>query len=172
MDATTLTWLFLAGGLLLMVLEAALPGGVAFFLGVGGLIIGALRVVGVLSDPITSVFLWLLVSTGFVLALRPLLMRHFGGRSSTRLADEDYEAMDRVVDVVEPVTDHDDSGRIRFRGANWAARSREGRLPAGSKAQIKYRDNLTWIVEPAPGYVPEYDDPALDSPDRTGDADT
>ena len=156
MDVEAITWIFFLGGLALMVLEALAPGGVAFFLGVGGVLIAALRTLGILTDPFSALFGWLLISTAFVVALRPVLMRYFGGATSSKLANEDFEAMDRVVDVVEPVTAQGDSGRIRFRGATWQARTLEGELPAGSKAVIKYRDNLTWIVEPAQGYTLEY----------------
>jgi membrane-bound ClpP family serine protease len=55
--------------------------------------------------------------------------------------------MDQIVEVTEPVNAFDNSGRIRFQGISWQARSDEGKLEAGSKAKIKYRDNLTWIVE-------------------------
>ena len=158
MDVEAITWIFFLGGLALMVIEALVPGGVAFFLGVGGVLIAALRTLGILTDPFNALFGWLLLSTAFVIALRPVLMRYFGGATSRKLANEDFEAMDRVVDVVEPITADDDSGRIRFRGATWQARTPEGRLPAGSKAVIKYRDNLTWIVEPAQGYTLEYPD--------------
>ena len=158
MDPTTLTWTFFLGGLLLMALEVLVPGGVSFFLGLGGLVVAALRTSGIVEGPFTALFWWLIISTGLVVAIRPLLMKYYGGSRSTKLADEDFEAMDKEVEVVEPVNDTDDSGRIRFRGATWQARTLEGTLPVGTKARIKYRDNLTWIVEPARGYVAEFPD--------------
>jgi membrane protein implicated in regulation of membrane protease activity len=51
--------------------------------------------------------------------------------------------MDQVVEVIEPVTDLNNSGRIRFQGISWQARSVEGEIPAGSQVRIKYRDNTT-----------------------------
>lgn len=155
MDPQVITWLFLGGGLLLIVLETVLPAGVSFFLGLGGVLVGALRGLGVVTDPAVSVILWLVLSAALVFALRDLMVSYFGGESSVKMADEDFEAMDQVVEVVEPVTPLNSEGRIRFRGATWQARSVEGRLPEGTKARIKYRDNLTWIVEPATGYIAE-----------------
>jgi len=147
MDAELLTWAFFLGGVLLMILETVLPGGVAFFLGVGGLLTGGLRLLGLVSDPVVSVLVWMFVSTGLTIALRPLAVRYLGGDFSLAMTDEDAEAMGQTVTVVEPV-DEESKGRIRFRGATWDARTTEGRLPKGAEARILYRDNLTWIVEP------------------------
>lgn len=95
-----------------------------------------------------SVLAWFVTSLGLILLMRPLLRRYGGGDSFFKLADEDFEAMDQIVDVIEPISAEDNSGRIRFQGISWQARTIEGSLPRGSKARIKYRDNVTWIVEP------------------------
>ena len=140
--------IFFIGGIILMIIETLIPGGVSFFLGFSGLFVGALRWLGVLEDPMTSVIVWLFTSVALILAMRPLLMKYWGGESSYKLANEDVEAMDKVVDVIEPVHADDNSGRIRFQGISWQAKTLEGKIPAGSKAKIRYRDNVTWIVEP------------------------
>lgn len=148
MDSELLTWIFLGGGLFLMLLETFVPGGVSFFLGLSGIMVGLLRYFGILLDPGFSVALWLICSVILVVAFRPLLKKYWGGQSTFKLADEDFEAMDQVVEITEPVNALDNSGRIRYQGISWQARSVEGQLPAGTKAKIKYRDNLTWVVEP------------------------
>lgn len=147
MDPSLITWAFFVGGMLLMLLETILPGGVAFFLGAGGLVIAALRVVGLLADPVTAVLVWVFLSTALTIALRPIAMRYFGGDISMKMTDEDAEAMGQTVKVIEAAGE-ERPGRIRFRGAEWDARTTEGRLPKGAEARILYRDNLTWIIEP------------------------
>ncbi|MES3628560.1 MAG: NfeD family protein [Longimonas sp.] len=147
MDADLLTWTFFLGGFLLMVLELLIPGGIAFFLGVGGILTGLLTLTGLISDPLGAALVWLFTSTALTIALRPIAMRYFGGDFSLAMTNEDAEAMGQVVHVVEETGD-DDPGRIRFRGATWDARTTEGRLPKGAKARILYRDNLTWVIEP------------------------
>jgi membrane protein implicated in regulation of membrane protease activity len=147
-DPTLLTWGFVAGGLLLMVLETVVPGGVAGFLGLGGLVIAGLRALGLLADPWTAVITWVFLSVGLTIALRPLAMRFVQGDISLALTDEDAEAMGETVMVVEEVGE-EDPGRIRYRGASWEARAVEGTLPKGAEASLLYRDNLTWIVEAA-----------------------
>lgn len=148
MDGETLTTIFFIGGIVLMIIETIIPGGVSFFLGISGLFVGALRWLGILESPATSIITWLFASVALILAMRPLLMKYWGGESSYKLANEDVEAMDQVVDVIEPVTADDNSGRVRFQGIPWQAKTLEGKIPAGSKAKIRYRDNVTWIVEP------------------------
>jgi len=148
MDAETITMIFFIGGILLMIIETLIPGGVSFFLGVSGLLVGALRWLGIIESPATSIITWLFTSVGLILAMRPLLMKYWGGESSYKLANEDIEAMDQIVDVVEPINADNNSGRIRFQGISWKAQTIEGNIPAGSKAKIRYRNNVTWIVEP------------------------
>ena len=147
MDGELLTWLFLAGGIILMIMELVIPGGVAFFLGISGLAVGLLRFLGLLSDPIAAVSVWLLSSMGLTIAIRPFIKKYLKPESSYKLADEDYEAMDQVAVVTEELNDLDNSGRIRFDGVTWQARSIQGHIPAGKEVIIRYRENTTWIVE-------------------------
>ncbi len=130
-----------------MLLEFALPGGVAFFLGLSGFGVGVLRFFGLLSDPGTAAMVWLLSSVGLTIAIRPFIKKYFKSETFFKLADEDYEAMDQIVEVTKPLTDDDNSGRIRMHGITWQARSMSGPVPAGEKVRIKYRENTTWIVE-------------------------
>lgn len=138
-----------------MVLETLLPGGVAFLLGISGIGVGALRYFGFLEDPFTATLVWLLTSTVLTIAIRPFINKYFKGESYSKLADEDFEAMDQIVEATEPINEFNNEGRIRFQGISWQARSLEGEIPAGVKVRIKYRDNTTWIVEP----VDEIDTP-------------
>jgi len=131
-----------------MLLEALIPGGVTFILGFSGLTVGLLRYLGFLEDPFTATFTWLLSSMALTVLIRPFIKKYFPGETFFKLADEDYEAMDQVVEVVEPISEFDNTGRIRYQGISWQARSMEGKIPAGTKVRIKYRENTTWIVEP------------------------
>ncbi|MEF8817591.1 MAG: NfeD family protein [Salinibacter sp.] len=148
LDPTLLTWAFVVGGTLLMLIEAVVPGGIAFFLGIGGVVVGGLRALGLLVDPLSSIVTWVFLSTGLTIALRPLMLRFVQGEVSLAMTDEDAEAMGETVTVLEPIGP-ESPGRIRFRGASWDARTLQGRLPKDAEAQLLYRDNLTWVVEPA-----------------------
>lgn len=148
MDGEIITWTFLIGGIVLMLLEALIPGGVTFILGFSGLAVGILRYLGFLEDPFTATFAWLLSSMALTILIRPFIKKYFPGETSFKFADEDYEAMDQIVEAMEPINEFDNNGRIRYQGITWQARSMEGKIPAGTKVRIKYRENTTWIVEP------------------------
>lgn len=148
MDGEILTWIFLIGGVILMLLEMALPTGVAITLGISGLIMGVLRFIGFFEDPMTATMAWLFLSIALTIVIRPIIKKYFPGESSVKFADEDYEAMDQIVEVTEPLNDMNNEGRIRFQGISWQARTIDGEVPVGARVRIKYRDNTTWIVEP------------------------
>jgi membrane protein implicated in regulation of membrane protease activity len=79
MEGDLLTWIFMIGGVLLIFLEAIVPGGVAFLLGLSGLGVGAIRYFGFLDDPLTAVVVWLLSSTVMTIAIRPFINKYFKG---------------------------------------------------------------------------------------------
>lgn len=137
-----------------MLLEMALPGGVAFFLGISGVAVGILRFLGLLADPVSAIAAWLLTSIGLTIAIRPFIRKYFKSETFTKIADEDYEAMDQTAVVVEELNEEDNSGRIRFDGASWNARSMKGRIQAGRQVAIRYRENTTWVVEAIDAYEP------------------
>lgn len=148
MDGDTLSWIFLIGGILLIAAEWLIPSGISVILGISGLLVGGIRFLGFLDDPITATLAWVVTSALLAVVTLPVMKKYFGGESSSKFADEDYEAMDQVVDVIEPIDEQSNEGRIRFQGITWQARSLDGDIPAGTQVRIKYRDNTTWIVEP------------------------
>lgn len=148
MDGETLTWIFLIGGIILLALEWVLPSGMAAILGFSGLLVGIIRFLGFLDDPVTATLAWVITSAVLTVVTLPFLKKYFGGESTFKVADEDFEAMDQIVDVVEHIDDVTNDGRIRFQGISWQARSMEGDIPVGTQVRIVYRDNTTWVVEP------------------------
>lgn len=148
MDGETLTWIFLIGGILLMALETILPTSIALVLGFSGFVIGAIRFFGLLDDPLTATLAWVILTSIITVGALPFIKKYFGGETSFKTANEDLEAMDQIVDVVDDINDATNDGRIRYQGISWQARTIEGDVPAGSQVRIKYRDNTTWIVEP------------------------
>src|SRR5699024_11775139 len=131
MDGELITTIFLVGGIVLMIIETLVPGGVSFFLGLSGIIVSALRWFGILESPMGSVITWLFTSVALILAIRPLLMKYWGGDSSYKLADEDVGALARFVGVMEGVTWQDAPGGFGFRGIPGRAQTRQGRIGAG-----------------------------------------
>jgi membrane protein implicated in regulation of membrane protease activity len=63
------------------------------------------------------------------------------------LEDEDIDAYESIVTVIQDVSPDSDTGRIEFRGTSWKATSISAVIPAGDEARIVYRENLVWFVE-------------------------
>lgn len=57
-------------------------------------------------------------------------------------------AAGEVVDVIETVTNQNESGRIRFHGSTWSATCEEEKIEKGEKAVILSRKEMTWVVRP------------------------
>lgn len=145
-------WFWLILGLILIVLEFLIPGLVVVFLGLGAFFVAFLHWTGILETWVSSAGLWILSSFVFLLLLRSIFKRYLPGESRTGLTDEDEEAFGAIVEVVEPVNAEDNTGRIKFRGTTWSATCIEGRIEAGQKAKIVFRNDMTWVIEPDDGY--------------------
>lgn len=141
-------WLGL--GVALLVLELVLPGFVVLFLGLGALLVAALVALGLVSEPLTAGTAWFLISLFLILTLRRFAQRYFPAESSHRDVSEDKDFEDKVVEVVDAVGPDHDRGRVRLQGTTWAARGLDAAIPAGSHARLLYRENLVWVVAPAP----------------------
>ena len=148
MELLTITTVFFVLGVILIIAELIVPGGVVACLGVGAILIGLLRLTGILDNVFTSITLWFGISLATIVVVRPILLKKMGGETEVDNVDEDVDAYGHVIEVLEDVNESDTNGRIKFRGSSWPAISTEGCIRAGSKAKIVSRDNLAWIVEP------------------------
>lgn len=142
------TWVWLAGGVALMLLELVIPGLVVVFMGAAAVLVGGLRWLGLLSDHVASVAAWMVLSVVLVLTLRRVLGRWVPSEVRRDHTDEELEALGKVVEVVADCDMHSADGRIRYQGTTWPARTAAGTAPAGSKVRLLFRENLHWIVEP------------------------
>jgi membrane protein implicated in regulation of membrane protease activity len=147
MSPELLTWIWLLGGGLLIVLELFLPGLISGFFGIAAIFVALLRWTGLLSGMMESFVVWIITSAVLLLTVRQLALKWFPAERSFSLTDEDVEAVGQIVDVIEDVG-ISKQGRIRFQGTTWPAVTKEGTLIAGSRAKLLYRDNLVWVIEP------------------------
>ena len=146
-DAFTVAWLI--GGTALMLAEIVIPGGVVVFLGMGAVLVGLARVLGLLAEWTSAFTAWFVLSLALLIALRGLVNKILPGETSYQSPDEDLAAFGAVVDVIETVNATDSNGRIAFHGSSWPATSLQGTIPKGRKATISHRENLVWVVEAA-----------------------
>ena len=140
--------LWIIAGIVLIVLEFAVPGMVLVFLGAGALLVAVLVWLGLIESWTAAVTTWFVSSIVLLAGLRSFFYRFMPGEEEEGAStDEDADAYGEVVDVAETITP-DAPGRIRYRGTTWDAACYDNTLEAGSKARIVYRDNLVWVVEP------------------------
>lgn len=150
MDVWTIA--FLVAGVALIASEAVAPALVSVFLGAAAVITAGLRWIGVVESVPVSLLVFAFTSLALAIPGRLLIHRLVPGRSDVRRdrtdVDNDKDAMGEVVSVVEDVSDEHDTGRIRFQGTTWQARSVHGVIARGQQAQLVYREGSLWIVEP------------------------
>lgn len=148
MESETITWIWLAVGVLLMLSEVLLPGLVVVFLGAGAVLVALGRWLNFLEGVTSSFTAWFILSLALIIVLRQFLARFVPAEISVQSTEEDLDAQGVLVEVLEPVVSGNSSGRIRHRGSSWPATCLEGSIPEGKKGRLLYRDNLVWVVEP------------------------
>ncbi len=132
-------------GIILVLLEVILPGGIIVFLGFAALFVGLALHLGFINTVAGALIAWFISSLFLVLVLRSFFMKYFEGDSKVDDVDESKDVIGAIVEVCEEVLPHKE-GRVRFRGSTWQARSEE-EFPLGSKVRVVNQDGSTLIVK-------------------------
>lgn len=131
-------------GVISILLEFVVPGGIVVFLGVAAVVVGGLLYFGWITSWVHALIAWFLLSLFLMLFLRSVFIAYFEGDTSIGNVDEDEDLVDSVVEVIEPIFPYKD-GRVRFRDSSWRARSEE-ELEVGKRVKIVRREGGTLIV--------------------------
>lgn len=139
-------WLIV--GIVLILLELLLPGGIVFFLGLGAVLVSALLYAGLIEGWIQAFTVWFIGSLTLLFALRGVVQKFIPAQVEQGKTDEDLDAYDAIAEVCERIPVNGE-GRIAFRGSTWKARNyRDDQcLEVGTRVRIIFRDNLEWVVE-------------------------
>jgi len=138
-------WLWLAGGLALVVAELVLPSGFfIIFFGIGALAVGTLAAIGVVQS------IWMQGLLFSVLSVASLLI--FRDRLKTTFQAPPTPSIDSIVGVLAVVRENlgpGSVGRVEVRGASWSARNTSNvMLAAGQRARVAGIDGLLLTVVP------------------------
>ncbi len=133
-------------GLILILAEMIIPGGVIIFLGLGCLTVASSIYFGLITNVVTAFLTFFISSLAYLLILRSFFMKYFEGDSVIENTDEDIEAANSIVQVIELITPYK-AGRVKFRDSTWVAES-DYEIASGEKAIIKKRVGNKWIVDP------------------------
>ncbi|MCF7972461.1 MAG: NfeD family protein [Phycisphaerae bacterium] len=135
-------------GLVMLLLEFALPGLIIFFFGVGAWIVAGLCFFFPALAMKWQLLIFLVTSVVCLLVLRKLLKRVFFGRivgdpSGLEYADENIGKEAMVETRIAPHA----PGKIELNGTLWEAVS-EHTIEADTTVRIVAKDNLTFTVKP------------------------
>jgi len=138
-------WLWLAGGLALVVAELATPSGffIVFF-GLGALTVGALVALDMVSSLGTQLLWFSVLSVLYLLVFR--------GRLQARVQIPPPPNVDSLVGVLAIVQERLSPGvvgKVEVRGSMWTARNTSDvTLTVGQRARVAAVDGLTLAVVP------------------------
>ncbi|HEU4704533.1 MAG TPA: NfeD family protein [Sphingomicrobium sp.] len=135
-------WLWMIGGVLLLIAEIIAPGFFLVFIGAAALATGAFALLFGLGTA-SQLALFALYSLIAVMVGRRFYANSAVDSSDPLLNDRSARLVGKVVTVVEPVDEH--GGRVRVGDSEWNARG--GPAAAGDKVRITGIDGNCLTVE-------------------------
>ena len=145
---------WLVVGVLLMLAEIIVPGGIVFFLGLASIIVAIAIWLGIVSSGTGALMSFIVGSMGLIIGLRGFMFRMAEGDSTKGNTIEILDDIDQVVTVISPIGRGDAEGLVCLRGSDWKAVGDGREIAAGESARIVSRENITLVVVPAEGDLP------------------
>ncbi len=133
-------------GLILLLMEIAVPGLVIFFFGVGAWVVSIICFITDISLN-AQLILFLISSIFLLLVLRHRLKSLFYGFSSSKdNMSEDMQEYVGQAAIVRSEIKGKIKGRVEFHGTNWDAIA-DDNIPNGADVEIISKDNITFKVK-------------------------
>lgn len=136
-------WLWMIGGILLLIAEVIAPGFFLVFIGAAALATGAFTLLFGLGLP-AQLTLFAIYAVVAVMLGRRAYANRTADSSDPLLNDRGARMIGKSVTVIEPVDEH--SGRVRVGDSEWSARGGPGR--PGERVRITGVEGNCLIVEP------------------------
>jgi membrane protein implicated in regulation of membrane protease activity len=137
-------WLWLIGGVVLLIAELIAPGFFLIFIGAAGVATGVLSLILGLPLVIQLAVFAILAFAGARWGGRQFYASRYDYSSDPLLNDRAARLLGKVVVVVQPVDSH--SGRVRVGDSEWSARG--GPAAVGERVRIVDVDGNCLKVEP------------------------
>lgn len=138
-------WLII--GVVLMVAELVIPGGIVFFVGLSAVLTGGVWFTGLVSTWTNALVLFFISTMVLILAFRGITQKLVGGDSHVANTDEELEIFGKTVKVVSKIGPGKDEGRVEFQGTQWTAISDGSEIEAGEQVNIVCHENISLLVE-------------------------
>ena len=138
-------WLWLAGGLALVVAELATPSGfIIIFFGAAALTIGVVKIFAFVDNLPVELLLFTVLSVAYLMLFRD--------RLQTRMqvpARPHVDSLVGVLAIVQESLSPGVVGKVEVRGSTWSARNTSAvTLTPGQRARVTAVDGLTLAVVP------------------------
>jgi len=135
-------------GIILMLSEIVIPGGIVILLGSSCLIVASALGLGVIEGMAQSLTLWFISSMVLLLSFRHVTQRLVGGDAHVDNTDEELDLYNQQAIVKETIGPGQQTGRISCLGSDWTALGDGSEIKSGTKVRIICRDNIALVVEP------------------------
>lgn len=140
-----LYWIWLAAGVLMILLELVIPGFVICFFGISALIAGIVDFLFPSFPLIGQLLLFALGGAALALSCRKLAPGIFSGKETRQTEDIDGDDILGTVCVCREDINGAVAGKVEFRGSLWSAVA-DGEISAGEYCIVEERNNLTLKV--------------------------
>lgn len=131
-------------GVVLVLLEFAVPGVLLVFFGAGALLTAALSWSGVLVSSAGQLVFFGVSSLALLFGLRRYVAKFFKGDTVT---EKDEEYIGRTAKALTDIIPNEINGRVFFQGTNWNAES-DVHIRNGSVVRVTGKKNITLMVAP------------------------
>lgn len=139
-------WLWIIGGIIIMISEFIVPGMFIVFIGFGVTLTGVVSLV--VPMDISEKLLLLAISSIIGILVGSVFIKKFFHSEVTRESIRKDEFRNEIVPVIEDILVNQKGGRIRYHGTEWDAISETTRIPKGERVRIIRRDSISFFVEP------------------------
>lgn len=141
--------IWLATGLLLMLAELVIPGGIVVFLGAACLVVAGAWQMALIDSWPQAMTLWFISSLVLLLVFRNITQKLVGGETTVANTDEDMDIYGKEATVVETIGPGEKTGRIEFQNTTWMALADGSVIEPGEKVKIICHENISLVVEKA-----------------------
>lgn len=138
-------------GVILMLAEIIIPGGIVILLGGACLVVAGALAVGFVDGIVQALTLWFIASIVLLLSFRQVTQKLVGGDVHVASTDEELELYNQIALVKEAIGPAQKQGRIEFQGTEWSALGDGSEIAAGTRVRIICRENIAFVVEPYEG---------------------
>ncbi|QFU21065.1 NfeD family protein [Shewanella eurypsychrophilus] len=135
-------------GVILMLAEIVIPGGIVILLGGACLAVAGALAVGLVDGIVQALTMWFIVSIVLLLSFRRVTQKLVGGDAHVDNTDEELDLYNQIALVKEAIGPAQKQGRIEFQGTEWSALGDGSEIAVGTQVRIICRDNIAFVVEP------------------------